>query len=355
MSEAPEDDQKTEAPSQKRLDEARQRGDVASAPEMRHAAMFAATIAIGGILAGAATQLTGKLAALLSKAGDAPVDVASARSAGLDLAITAAVTLAVPFAILLTAAVLGNLVAGMPVISWSRVAPKFSKISPAQGLKRMLGFAEFAKTLAKFIAVGIAAAWVLTPHIGALATAGQTDAGGLARLAGALLFRLTSTIAVIVGVIAMADALQQRLAFMKRMRMTKQELKDEHANSEGDPHIKAKQRAIRMERTRRRMMADVPKATVVIANPTHFAVALRYDHGVTAAPVVVAKGVDAVALRIRKVAEDAHVAVVENKPLARALHATCEIGKPIPPEHYAGVAEVIGFVMGLTGRATAAT
>ncbi len=135
---------------------------------------------------------------------------------------------------------------------------------------------------------------------------------------------------------------------MARMRMTKEEQKEDYKQSEGDPHVRARQRQIRMERARRRMIQAVPKATVVVANPTHFAVALRYEQGETPAPQCVAKGVDAVALRIREVAEAHGVPVVEDPPLARALYGAVEIDQIIPRQHYEAVAKIIGFI--LAGR-----
>jgi len=137
---------------------------------------------------------------------------------------------------------------------------------------------------------------------------------------------------------------------MKRNRMSKQEVKEEHRQNEGDPAIKAKVRQIRIERSRKRMMASVPTATVVIMNPTHYAVALKYESGKTEAPICVAKGIDALALRIRAVAEENDVPVVENPPLARALHAAVEVDQAVPAEHYKAVAQVIGYVMRLNGQ-----
>ena len=148
-----------------------------------------------------------------------------------------------------------------------------------------------------------------------------------------------------------ADFIWQKMRFAKRMRMTKEELKEDFKQSEGDPHIKAKLKQIRMQRSRQRMMANVPKATVIVTNPTHYSVALRYepDQG-DGAPICVAKGVDALALRIREVATEHGVPIVENVPLARALHASVEIDQPIQEEHYKAVAEVIGYVMRLKGE-----
>jgi flagellar biosynthesis protein FlhB len=127
--------------------------------------------------------------------------------------------------------------------------------------------------------------------------------------------------------------------------MTKEEVKDDFRQSEGDPHVKARQRQIRMERARRRMIQQVPKATVVVMNPTHFAVALRYEQGETPAPQCVAKGVDAVALRIREIAEEAGVPVIEDAPLARALYANVDVDQIIPHQHYEAVAKIIGFIL----------
>jgi flagellar biosynthetic protein FlhB len=132
---------------------------------------------------------------------------------------------------------------------------------------------------------------------------------------------------------------------MERMKMTKEEQKEDFRQSEGDPHIKARLRQLRVERSRRRMMQNVPKATVVVMNPTHYAVALRYVSGETAAPQCLAKGIDSLALRIREVAEANHVPIIEDAPLARALYATVEVDETIPREHYEAVAKVIGFVM----------
>ncbi|MHA1114018.1 MAG: EscU/YscU/HrcU family type III secretion system export apparatus switch protein, partial [Alphaproteobacteria bacterium] len=159
----------------------------------------------------------------------------------------------------------------------------------------------------------------------------------------------------VVSVIAALDYLYQRYEFTKSMRMSRQDLKDELKQTEGDPHVKARLRQIRMERARRRMMAAVPDADVVITNPTHFAVALVYDTETMAAPRLTAKGADRIALRIREVAEDNEVPIVENPPLARALYAGVDLDAEVPPEHYKAVAEVIGYIMRLRGELPPAT
>jgi flagellar biosynthetic protein FlhB len=165
-----------------------------------------------------------------------------------------------------------------------------------------------------------------------------------------LLFKVLMASLATLGVIAGLDYFWQRMRWLARNRMSKQEIKEEYRQNEGDPTIKAKIRQLRHERARKRMMAAVPQATVVIMNPTHYAVALKYESGKMAAPVCVAKGIDALALRIRAVAEENDVPVVENPPLARALHAAVEVDDPVPPEHFKAVAQVIGYVLRLQGK-----
>jgi flagellar biosynthetic protein FlhB len=176
------------------------------------------------------------------------------------------------------------------------------------------------------------------------------DPGTVGTAAAAIILAMIKAVALLVGALALFDLVYQRRAFTARMRMSLLEIKDEHRQSEGDPKIKAKIRAIGMQRARRRMMAAVPTASVIITNPTHYAVALKYDHGGMAAPVVVAKGADDVALKIREVAKANGVPIVESPVLARAIFASVDIDRPIPIEHYAAVAEIIGHIMRLAQR-----
>ena len=168
-----------------------------------------------------------------------------------------------------------------------------------------------------------------------------------------ILKRLVFATTALLVAIAAGDWLWQRQRFMARMRMSREELKEDFRQSEGDPHIKARQKQIRNERARRRMIQAVPTATMVVMNPTHYAVALKYEAGETAAPMCVAKGMDSLALKIREVAEAAGVPVIEDPPLARALYATVEVDDMIPPAHYEAVAKLIGFILN-AGRRVAA-
>jgi len=257
------------------------------------------------------------------------------------------------FAIMSVAGLAGHLLQSRPSFSLDKIVPDFSKVSPLAGFKRMFGaegWMNLIKGLAKIAVVGVAIWTQLWPERGGLESILNQSTAAVASDMTHLLFKVLMASLVSLGVIAGLDYFWQRMRFMARNRMSKQEIKEEYRQNEGDPTIKAKIRQLRHERARKRMMTAVPQATVVIMNPTHYAVALKYESGKMAAPVCVAKGVDALALRIRAVAEENDVPVVENAPLARALHAAVEIDDPVPPEHFKAVAQVIGYVMRLQGK-----
>jgi flagellar biosynthetic protein FlhB len=226
------------------------------------------------------------------------------------------------------------------------------------GFKRLFGaegWMNLLKGLAKMAVVGVAIWTQLWPERHNLeAILNQSTVAVLGDMSR-LLFKVMMASLATLGLIAGLDYFWQRMRWLSRNRMSKQEIKEEYRQNEGDPTIKAKIRQLRYERARKRMMAAVPTASVVIMNPTHYAVALKYESGKMAAPVCVAKGIDALALRIRAVAEEHDVPVVENPPLARALHAAVEIDDAIPPEHFKAVAQVIGYVMRLQGKLPART
>jgi flagellar biosynthetic protein FlhB len=350
----PDKDQKTHDPTQKRLEDARKKGEVATAPEMRHALMMAgATIVIGWAGYSALSGLGALLASLWGSADDFRLDSHGAHDFATGVLSQVGLSLAPVLGVLLLSAVAIAFLQGPVTLNWSRVAPKWSKLNPASGFKRLFGTrasVEFAKTLAKVAAISFVVYLVLRPRFGGLDQLVGYAPGALGQVAGRLAFEAIRAVAVLVALLAVFDFIYQRRAFIKKMRMSLQELKDEHKQSDGDPLIKARIRQIQMQSSRRRMMAAVPEASVIITNPTHYAVALKYDHGAMAAPVVVAKGVDAVAFRIREAAKGANVPIVEAPPLARALYASVEIDRPIPVEHYAAVAEIIGYVMRLARK-----
>lgn len=343
--------EKTEDPTDKRLSEAREKGDVPISPEVRHAVMFVAMLVlIGTIGANALASLSKAFIAVWGGADQFRFEDPSAQQTLTGLLRTTLMALGPVLGVLFAAAAMIFVVQGRPVMTWSRLAPKWNMLSPAQGLNRIFGshaLIEFAKSVLKAgLIVGIALV-VIWPHRSDLIAMIGLEPMAFAKRLLSLLEMIFRPIVIAIAVLAGFDLFYQNRSYLQRMRMTMQEIRDEMKESEGDPLIKSKRRAIAMARARRRMMAAVPTASVIITNPTHFSVALKYDHGVSGAPVVVAKGVDNVAFKIREIAKEAGVPIVESPPLARALYAGVEIDHPIPVEHYKAVAEIIGYVMRL--------
>lgn len=354
MAEGADDEDKTEEPSQRRLDQAIERGDVASSTEINTFALLGAfTLALMVAGPGIAQNLLHGLKAYLANAHTLPDDATALREAatrGLWLWLQA---VAVPVALTVVAGLAAGLLQHPLVFSTEALMPKFERLSPMAGLKRLVGleaWIQFGKGLAKIITVGVVGGAVLWNDRDRLEVFVQLDPAAALPAILSLSLRLLAGMLCMHLAITLGDALYARFRWRKRLRMSKEELKQEMKESDGNPEVKGRMKQLRMARVKKRMMAAVPTATVVVTNPTHYAVALRYETGM-AAPVCVAKGVDALALRIRAVAAEHGVAVIENPPLARALHATVEIDREIPAEHYRAVAEVIGFVLRLRRRA----
>lgn len=351
-------DSKTHDPTAKRLEDARRKGEVATAPEMRHAVMLLALLAACGWVATSTLQAVGRLSeGLWGRAENFRLDPDGAQQ--LAAALLAEVTRALlpMLGLFLLAGLAVGFVQGKPTLSRARLKPQWKKLNPFAGLKRLFGsqgLIEFAKTLAKCIAVLVVCIWVLRSHVAGLDQLVGMHPVDLMRTAGTLSLLMIKAVLLLVGAIAAFDFLYQHRAFLKRMRMSLQELKDEHKESDGNPEVKARQRQIAAARSRSRMMASVPGASVIVTNPTHYAVALKYDHGAMRAPVVVAKGTDLVALRIRELATEHKVPIIESPPLARALYAGADVDRPLPVEFYAAVAEIISTVMKLAQARRAA-
>jgi flagellar biosynthetic protein FlhB len=265
----------------------------------------------------------------------------------IEYALIAAV--GVPFLMLMIAAIAGNMLQHRLVWSGEQLKPKFSKISPASGFKRIFGkqaAVNFGKGLFKLIALGVVMTMILWPERLRLEAIVHLDVSALLGLVSSMTMHLLGSVVAMLALVAVADYLFQYRSWYERQKMSLQEVKEEFKQSEGDPKIKGRIRQLRVARAKKRMMAAVPKASVIITNPTHFSVALHYERGMPA-PICVAKGQDNIALKIREIAREHDVPIVENVPLARALYATVEIDQEIPVEHYHAVAEIIGYVMGL--------
>lgn len=348
--------EKTEEPTDKKLSDAREKGDVPLSQDVRHAVMFGAILLILGALgANAARTLSQVFITLWGGADRFSLGGAGALSTLTGLMQQVVFALAPLLGVLLACAASVFVLQGRPVISWSRLALKWSKLSPAQGFVRIFGrqgLYEFAKSIFKGALITGLAAMAIWPQRASLAALVGAEPVYFVHQLVQFLLAMLKPVVIAIAIVAGADLFFQNRSYMKRMRMTLQEIRDEMKDSEGNPQIKAKRRSIAISRARRRMMAAVPTASVVITNPTHYSVALKYEHGVTLAPVVVAKGVDNVAFKIREIAKEAGVPIVESPPLARALYAMVEIDHPIPLEHYTAVAEIISYVMRLGSART---
>jgi flagellar biosynthetic protein FlhB len=350
MAEDSDSTDKTEEPSQKRLEDALKRGDVVKSQEVNTWFIIAgATLVLMAFSSGMGANLTTTMRGLLANSYDIPLDGPSLPHLFQKIGGEMIAAIAIPFLLLMLAALCGNLIQHQLVWSYESLAPKLSKISPLAGLKRlfsMQALANFAKGLVKLVLVGSVLTALMWPERHRLEELVHSDLNVMLALVKSLALKLLGAVVAIMAVVAAADYLFQYRQWYEKQKMSLRELKEEFKHTEGDPAIKGKMRQLRQTKSRRRMMAAVPKAAVVITNPTHYAIALQYERGMEA-PICVAKGVDALALKIRQVAAEHAVPVVENPPLARALHATVEIDEAIPPEHYKAVAEVIGYVMKL--------
>ena len=358
MAEEQESASKTEEPTQRKLDEARRKGDVAKSMDIPAWASLAAAF---GVLAIAGGWMARILAEALLPYVARPDEI-EVSGEGLRALMTTTLLACAPVAAVLLAAALagaaGSVLQTGFLFSPSRLAFDLKKLSPMAGFKRLFGIdaqVQFLKSFVKLLAIALIVWLVFRPHANELQALAALEPAAMLPFARELFVALFVAVLSFLGVGAGIDFVWQRFRFMQRMRMSREELKEDFKQSEGDPHVKAKLKQIRSDRARLRMMQNVPKATVVITNPTHFAVALRYVQGETAAPVCVAKGVDAVALRIREVAGEHDVPILEDPPLARALYASMEIDDVIPREHFEAVAKIIGFILGArTGRPAAA-
>jgi len=349
MAEENEGASRTEEPTPRKLEQAREKGDVAKTPELPQLASLAASVSVlaicgGWICRNLATQLMPFLAH--------PQSIQIEGQGGMDVA-RHALKAALPAVLLVLlsaslAGVAGHLAQTGLMFTPDKLKPEWNKLSPMQGLKRIFGLdglIHWAKSLLKVAITALLAWWMLKPHLSQMAQLATLEPSAILPFLADLLRRLVFAIMGLLLVITGADWFVQKQRFMARMRMSKEELKEEFKNTEGDPHVKARQKQLRAERARRRMMQAVPKATLVVMNPTHYAVALKYVQGEDDAPLCVAKGMDAIALKIRDVAEEAGVPVIEDPPLARALYAAVEIDDVIPPAHYEAVAKIIGFIL----------
>jgi flagellar biosynthesis protein FlhB len=348
---ADEDDggERSEDPTQKRLDDALERGEVAKSQEVNTWFMISGATLVLSTFSGSIGSIQLPLRNLIANSWMIRIDGAGLLLLAQHLEYVVFAAVGVPILMLVLVAIAGNMLQHRLVWSAESLTPKFSKISPMAGAKRIFGkqaLVNFGKGLFKLVALGSVMTMILWPERHRLESMLRFDPSAILGAVLAMAIHLMGAVVAMLAVVAIADYFFQYRQWYERQKMSLREMKEEFKQSEGDPHIKGRIRQLRHARMKKRMMAAVPKASVIITNPTHYAIALSYERGMPA-PICVAKGVDRIALKIREVAGEHNIPIVENVPLARALYATVEIDEEIPVEHYHAVAEIIGYVMGL--------
>jgi len=349
-----DDSQKTEDPTPKKLDEARKRGQIALSREVNNWVMiFAGTVLVMTLSGSTFSQLKDMMTVYIEQAHALP-QMPGGMSIVLGGAVKkVAMIMLLPFLLLMVAAFLGPFLQVGPLFAPEVIKPDISKISLMKGFARLFSLrslVEFAKSLLKLAIVGTVAFVIISPYFDKFEHMVDMPLFMVLAELKYLVVRMLMGILIVLSIIAGSDMIYQRHEYNKKMRMSLQEVRDEYKQSEGDPHIKGKLRQLRMEKARKRMMQEVPNADVVITNPTHYSIALKYNPEESPAPIVIAKGIDEVALRIREVAKENNIVLYENRPLARALYDVVEIDEMIPTEHFKAVAEVISYVFKLKGK-----
>ncbi len=354
MSDDQDQSQKTEEPTQKKLEDARKKGQVATSRELNNTLMISAATAFVALISPNLTyDLSHTLIPFLEIPHEMSTGVSDLQNLTSVLTKKLGMIMLLPALLFLGAALVSGLIQNGLVISTEPLKPKLEKVSIISGAKRIFStksIVEFVKGIFKIALIGAAAVLLLWPEAASIVQTTSVELVVTAVMLQDLTTKLLFGVAVLIVIISILDLLYQRFEHQKQLRMSRKDLMDEYKQTEGDPHVKARLKGLRAEKARQRMMAEVPNATVVVTNPTHFAVALFYDSNGKTAPRAVAKGVDSLAQRIRDVATEHQVPIVENPPLARALFASVELGEEIQPEHYKAVAEVIGYVMRLESR-----
>lgn len=349
MADLDDQDSRTEEPTERKIQEALDKGNVPFAREaVTLGSLMALLLVLKIMVPWLVAESTKLLAALLGSAGSIRLETREDAVTGLITVTGAIAAIMLPvLAVLSAGAVFAALLQNVPRAASDRVQPKLSRISLLAGWQRIFGLrglAEFAKTLVKLAAILVVTGIILLAEARGVVGALLSEPALLPARLLSVMIALTAALCAVALALAAFDIAWSRFQWRKSLRMTKQELKEEFRQSEGDPHLKAKARGAARRRATRGMMAKLPTATMVITNPTHFAVALRYVRSEGGVPVVVAKGLDHVALRIRALAAGHEIPVVENKPLARSLYDSVDVDEAIPPELYRAVAEIIHFL-----------
>lgn len=354
MSEDADKSSKTEEPTFKKLEDSRERGSVAISREVN---TWMLLMAGGIVMLMFSEDIARDLSAMSLKFVESPhafsFDNGNMHAVLSSVLMDFLGILFLPFILFVFAAIVSGVLQNGISFSPKALELKFEKFNPINGFKRIFSgkqVVEFVKGILKMAIVGIVAAVPLLPTFQRIDALPTYDIAYLPGQLRELVIMLFIGVLSVMAIIAVIDLIYQRWEHNRTLRMTKQEVKDENKQSDGDPTAKQRLRKVRMERAQRRMMQAVPDADVVITNPTHFAIAMKYDPETMSAPLLVAKGQDLVALKIREIAEENDITIVENKPLAQALYFGVDIDDEVPEEHYKAVAEIISYVWNVRGR-----
>ncbi len=349
MSEKPDKESKTEEATEKKIRDSLDKGQVPHSREATTlASMLAILIAVVFLLTDNVVKLRFSLESFIDHPGSFNISTGADASAILFVvAIEMAKVVGPVLLVLAVAGIAASFLQNQPQLVVDRIEPKLERISIAKGWSRIFGVqgqVEFLKSLFKLSIVAVAGYIALGKSYREFFNALFMEPAAIPGLMQDLSIQFLSAIVVATAVLVGADLAWSRFSWRKELRMTKQEVKDEHKQVEGDPLIKMRLRSLQRDRSRRRMIASVPKATLIVANPTHYSVALRYVREEGGAPIVVAKGKDLIALKIRFIGEQHGIPIYEDRALARSLYASVEVDKMIPPEFYKAVAGVILFL-----------
>lgn len=340
--------EKTEEASPRRLEKAREDGDVARSRELVTLVILGAGISGLWLTSGSlGTTFGGALQHGLQFDRKSAFDASHMMTQAGSMVLEGLLAIAPFFGMMVLAALVGPIILGGWLFSTKAIAPNFGKLNPLAGIGRMFStqsLAELTKALAKSLLVGVVAWWVISGHVGDMVALMGEPAHRALPHAIRMIVVDCAVIAATLVIVAMIDVPYQLWSHAKKLRMSREDVRQEHKESEGDPHVKANIRRMQQQAAKRRMMSEVPKADIVVTNPTHFAVALKYRDGDMRAPIVVAKGSDLVAQRIRELAKEHNVAVLEAPPLTRALFKHTRLGDEIPSGLYTAVAEVLAWV-----------
>lgn len=349
MADDEDDSQKTEDPTPRKLEKAKQKGQTSSSQEIKNwAVLLGGSVMLAALAPWMMMGVTRTSVPFIEQAHDIPLELGSISPLLGGILLELLIYMSPFFGILVLLAIISNVAQTGFIMAPEKIKPDLKKLSMVGGLKRMFSarsLMEFFKGLFKLSVVTLVAYAMAIPFMDDIALMPGYSLMEILDRIYVMSITITAGAAGVMTAIAILDFIYQKYEFTKQMRMSRQEVKDEYKQTEGDPHVKARIRKIRAERAQQRMMQNVPEADVVVTNPTHYAVALTYKMEEMQAPRLVAKGVDNLAFRIREVAEANEVPIVENPPLARALYASVELDEEIPVEHYQAVAEVISFVM----------